>query len=334
MLISFKKVISKLQQLAIKILDISAYLHKKRGYNEISILTYHNIVQGKLPVNDACFLDVTLFEQQIAYLNRNFLILPLSEAFEQAKKKNTKPIAVITFDDGFYSNYSLAFPILKKHKAPATIFLTTNMIDSNKTIWFCDLVHMLAITTKKHFVWDNITFDLSNTKKKELASKQIQQRLKRGNQASLFNSLSEVAQLLECELKNNYSKESAYCMLTQEAISEMLDSRIIEFGAHSQNHIILAKEDIRLAESEIIQSIKTVEKLTKQDCLYFAYPNGLPNDYNECHAEILRQNNIHFSATTKNGLTSPYEDKLAFKRIFIHTKTSLATFKLQVHDYR
>ncbi|MFT6735473.1 MAG: peptidoglycan/xylan/chitin deacetylase (PgdA/CDA1 family) [Polaribacter sp.] len=330
----FKKIVVKLQQLAIEIMDVSAYLHKKRGYNQVSILTYHNIVQGKLPVNDVCFLDLTLFEQQISYLSKHFQVLSLADAFEQAKKKNSKPIAAITFDDGFYSNYALAFPILKKYNTPATIFLTTSMIDSNKTIWFCDLVQMLSLTSKKSFIWNAIEFDLSNADKKQLASRRLQKLLKEKPQASLIVSLSEISQLLECKTEINYQEGSAFYMLTQQAINEMLGSKLIEFGAHTHNHIILTKEDIRLAENEIIHSIKQVEKITQKDCRYFAYPNGRAIDFNEHHTEILRQNNIKLSATTTSGLTSPDENRLAFKRIFIHTNTSLPTFKLQVHGYR
>lgn len=39
---------------------------------------------------------------------------------------------VITFDDGYVSNYTLAYPILKANKQKATVFMIANFIDKNK----------------------------------------------------------------------------------------------------------------------------------------------------------------------------------------------------------
>lgn len=39
----------------------------------------------------------------------------------------SKPI-LITFDDGYYSNYEYIYPILKKYNAKASIFVVTDRI--------------------------------------------------------------------------------------------------------------------------------------------------------------------------------------------------------------
>jgi peptidoglycan/xylan/chitin deacetylase (PgdA/CDA1 family) len=41
---------------------------------------------------------------------------------------------MITFDDGFADNYTYAFPILQKYHLQALVFLTANLMDTNK--WF------------------------------------------------------------------------------------------------------------------------------------------------------------------------------------------------------
>lgn len=42
---------------------------------------------------------------------------------------------VITFDDGFRSVFTQAFPILRKHKAPFTVFMTTSTVDADRLLW-------------------------------------------------------------------------------------------------------------------------------------------------------------------------------------------------------
>lgn len=73
------------------------------------------------------------FEKQLLYLKKKFKIVSSLELADmlsngQMPKEN---IAVITFDDGLEDNYQEAWPILKKHSVPATIFMTTELVDGS-----------------------------------------------------------------------------------------------------------------------------------------------------------------------------------------------------------
>ena len=67
--------------------------------NTIAIFEYHNI--GKLGSHEPWTVSVDDFKAQMAY---------------------------ITFDDGYRSNYLLAYPILKQYRIPATIFIIVKNI--------------------------------------------------------------------------------------------------------------------------------------------------------------------------------------------------------------
>lgn len=77
------------------------------------------------------------FRKHIQFLKKNYHIVPLRElsSLLKTRDKNTAVYIAITFDDSFRDIYLNAFPILKKHKVPATIFLMTDYIDGHKLMW-------------------------------------------------------------------------------------------------------------------------------------------------------------------------------------------------------
>jgi hypothetical protein len=85
-------------------------LHARVYPHEVTILTYHAVVQSLSGVEDPCFIDVRSFEAQIAYMRKHFLILPLASVCGLLENKAIdRPTAAITFDDGYQNNYDLHF---------------------------------------------------------------------------------------------------------------------------------------------------------------------------------------------------------------------------------
>jgi len=100
-------------------------------YNEstyvLPVLMYHSIDYNdritKLSVSPESF------EAQMEFLHKkryNVLTLKEAIAFIMKKKRVPPKTLVITFDDGYYNNYAYAYPVLKKYKIPATIFVITS----------------------------------------------------------------------------------------------------------------------------------------------------------------------------------------------------------------
>lgn len=111
-------------------------------YGDLVILMYHCILDSankeKGYFQPGLIVSQQVFDRQMSYLARNHNLLSLEQLIEIFK--NNKPIpkrtVVITFDDGWGDNYLYAYPILKKHRVPATIFLSTDFVDTHKMFWF------------------------------------------------------------------------------------------------------------------------------------------------------------------------------------------------------
>lgn len=97
-----------------------------RQEKNFSILLYHSVDLNDAPAN----VDPKQFEIQMEYLRRKYAVVSLQKIVSFVKEGKTlprKPVA-ITFDDGYYSIYQNAYPILRKYRLPATVFVATGYV--------------------------------------------------------------------------------------------------------------------------------------------------------------------------------------------------------------
>jgi len=96
----------------------------------LTILTYHSI-SSEIEPDETVTPDE--FERQLQYIEENYKVIPLEEAigYLQTDIEKVSGSIVITFDDGYSDNYYNAYPLLKKHNFPATIFLISDFIKNN-----------------------------------------------------------------------------------------------------------------------------------------------------------------------------------------------------------
>ena len=109
---------------------------------EVPILIYHSISEGQnlnVPPAD--------FEAQMKWLADNgFKPITMHQLQQYWKGKVEVPgqPVVITFDDGYLDNYTVAFPILQKYKFPATIYIVTDSIKRDNHMKWPEMKEMHA----------------------------------------------------------------------------------------------------------------------------------------------------------------------------------------------
>jgi len=100
-----------------------------RAEPSIRIVYYHRI-----GACDRVSKPSVCFEQELRYLKQNFECLTLRDLCWRldAEERLSRPAAVITFDDGYRDNYTLAYPLLKLLGIPATFFVTTGYVGTQQ----------------------------------------------------------------------------------------------------------------------------------------------------------------------------------------------------------
>lgn len=254
----------------------------------------------------------TYFERIIEFLSNNFSIVDISQINDfvngQLKLANA---CCITFDDGEYSFYEKAFPILRRYNIPATLFLSPRVFESRFRYWF----QILSSCEKDMFL-------------KFLAKNVLYcdyEAIRSFNPFSILKTfrINEMYQILK-----SYSDVSDLDFLFGKNIgvnefNELAKSGLISFGTHTLNHPILKNEADDVKRTEISKSIELLERMHSGSGMYFSYPNGRPDlDFDENDIDILKEQDVALAVTNFPGLLTKNTNRYLVPRISM-TDTNL-----------
>ena len=284
--------------------------------DRVLILGYHHFCIERKP--ETWLLDIVInssvFAKEMQHLKKYYNVISIDECVEalQGKRRLDPYSAVITFDDGYASQYQYAFPILKKLGINGIFFINASFIGTDKLFWWDELQYMLMHCRK-----DNITiqmdkqemaFELKSHAQREKAFQAmctIFTKLEHNHRSNLLSLLREATEIKACDATTYVE---SYRCLSQEMVKEMLDAGM-RIGSHTMSHVNLGNETYEMQKGEIENSI---EYLDASKPLHFSYPNG---DFNNDVAQILKSCNFQTGLTTLRGFVNKGEDLYRLKRL-------------------
>ena len=136
----------------------------KYHHAKIPILLYHALFERRAHPEKYAVASGT-FEQHINYLSKKgFESLSFDAFLDGFQPDPRKKYIIITFDDGNYSDYSIAFHILRKHRFGATFFVTVGRIGTRDYLNWDHLKEMIdgGMSIQSHSLNHFFLSDLSN----------------------------------------------------------------------------------------------------------------------------------------------------------------------------
>lgn len=222
---------------------------------------------------------------------------------------------VLTFDDGYANSFRAAEMFFDKFgKAPLTVFLTTGLVGSSRSIWTVEVALLLL---KARFSGPTIEFDgdgfAIGSEEERLETfnlvryklKKMPARKRQSNCRLIFD------QALPGELELLMSEYPEFRLLNLEQIREMR-SIGVRFQPHGHDHEILHEnQDSETMRREIVESKAFIEGRLKEKCTHFAYANGT---YCDAAISILEENGFAGAFTTKTGVAMKLQNNFEIPR--------------------
>ena len=321
--------------------------HVRRAKGKVTVLMYHRVmtineVKGRLVQPGMYVLDST-FEKHIKFLKERYRIISfmdLLECLDTNKLDEDQAYCVITFDDGWRDNYVNAYPMLRENGIPATIFLATSFIASDRCFWPESLGYLI-----EKYDYSNLTDDKKNALAKASnefglkadllihalketshdlkipAYERIIEALKKYSIESIQDFIESIGRILELR------PVARRMMLNWDEINEM-SANNISFGSHGCSHSLLTLLPDNAIKDELSDSLNIIQAANINSIPVFCYPDG---SYNDRIAGMVEDAGYKASVTTKFGYADTFSNRYKLNRISMHDDVTKTTPLLALH---
>ncbi|MBK8175971.1 MAG: polysaccharide deacetylase family protein [Rhodospirillales bacterium] len=304
--------------------------------SRLTVLAYHRIADTSRSdfVGFAANVSATAtsFDAQLRWLRQHFHIVSLDEVLEWLDGNTTLPNnpALITFDDGYKDMLDAALPVLRRHAAPAALFLATDCVGSSKP-----------------FFWDLAAYCFHHTARCEAflpLTGSIAWSDEPGRRQALHEWIT-AAKALPCEAlpAAGAALASALQVLVPEDAFRHLhlswdDVRVlarsgVAIAGHTRSHAILSRIPAAQARAEMVESKRQIEAEVGVVVRAFAYPNGLADDYRPQDVAILRDEGFTAAFTLADGpstLAAVHRHPLEIRRVLVMADDDEAAFSARL----
>jgi peptidoglycan/xylan/chitin deacetylase (PgdA/CDA1 family) len=282
-----------------------------------AIISFHEIQrdwQSELMTGTS----VSLFEYSLSWLQREgWSIVSLDECLERlARNDRSHRYAVLTFDDGYRDNVSVALPILERHNAPFMMYVPTGAPTRSMQSWWLGLRKLFLSRDKVTIDALGRQFHCSDIRSKRSALSEViewaHQDYRRGG-------------MLAPTFKQNgislASLNDAY-FLSERELCSLARHPLASIGGHATSHAALATLDESSARAELANNRGYLENLLQLSVRHVAYPYGTFSSFGPRDEHLASEVGFQSAVTTRQGRL--YDDKLNYfslPRVGFHSRT-------------
>ena len=276
-------------------------LAQRRMRTGLTVLTYHRVLPS-VECQDYPFpsmvVSTEVFEQELAWLDRECEVLPLGEALRcLSPAPRARPLVALTFDDGYADNCEWAAPLLERVGLRATFFVATDFVERCEPLWFDAVAACLQSTGSQLAIEPQVA---------------ALKRLSSSERAQYVQAL-----MLEAghgsEPGNLARALTRFRALSIEQVAQLARTGH-EIASHTASHALLPGLSDQQVLGELSRARAALLRWTGIPATGLAYPNG------DCDARIaqLAVSAGHaYACTTRLGRHAAGADRMRIARVHV-----------------
>lgn len=313
------------------LLRLFAFFNRRK----VTILVYHGVsAREDFPGIENCdgnHVRLSRFQEHLRLISARYHVLPLSDLLHALNNNQPLPPSsvVLTFENGYANNATVALPCLRDAGMTATFLLSTSYIDTERGPWHDQIEQVLCASRNEHVLArldsDQSPLPLATTQDRRHALRVIRDfcsRLPDGEKGRWLVSFFET---------NGMERPGAagdYRFMTWDQAREIYAAGM-SIGSQTVSHTVVTRLTGREMLRELNEARLACEEALGVACDAFAYPNGGPGEFNEVSGALLRRLEFSCGLTNVHGLNVPGADPFTLKRIHVRDGTSVA--ELEAH---
>lgn len=223
---------------------------------------------------------------------------------------------IVTFDDGFENNYSLAAPELERRGVPATFYVTSGFVDRNGSSWIDIIEHAFEACADIAATWrDGETVVCHTPAEKRDALDRIRKFVKTQRDVDPYALASSICEQLGVATAPDDVQLDR--KMTWSQVRDLSRHDLFTVGGHGHTHRILSFLDQEELEREIALSLELLRVHVARPVVHYSYPEGLSHCYSPAVVSTLRQHGVCCAPTAEPGINRVGDDLFHLRRVAV-----------------
>jgi peptidoglycan/xylan/chitin deacetylase (PgdA/CDA1 family) len=210
----------------------------------------------------------------------------------------------VTIDDGYRDTLQWAYPILKAQEVPFAVYIPTSFPDRIGELWWLALEAVVARNHRITLLIDDRErgFECATLEEKHHVFDQLYQWVRS------FRTEDELRRVVR-DLSLRYQVDiAAFCeelCMSWEELGRLAADPLVTIGAHTVNHVMLAKTPERQARAEMAMSRSVIEASLGLKPDHLSYPVGDATSAGPREFRIAAELGFKTAVTTRPGVLFP-----------------------------